>query len=259
MASTSNDRRGWILGGDAQCEDPGALPRRTWRLVLMGAPGAGKGTQAKLLQSTLGACPLSTGDLFRACACAMDDPAQCACLSNTMFEAIEKMRRGELVNDEIVCQLVSERAGCLQCAHGFILDGFPRTVHQARVLDDILKDRDVALDGVVDLVVNRDEVIRRLSGRRICSQCGASFHVEFSPPKTKDVCDNCQGELIQRQDDQPESVAVRLEAYEESVEPLRNFYRETNRLVEVDAAAAPGEVFLRVMDKILGRVPEMAS
>jgi adenylate kinase len=157
------------------------------------------------------------------------------------------MKRGELVPDETVLDMVRERKECLRCGGGFLLDGFPRTVKQAEALQLILKEESLALDGVLDYELPTDEVVKRLSGRRTCAGCKAVFHVLTLPPKQEGVCDHCGGQLYQREDDRPESIRVRLEAYARSTSPLTDYYRKLGRLVPISATGSPEEIFGRTL------------
>jgi adenylate kinase len=157
------------------------------------------------------------------------------------------MRRGELVPDTTVLALVAERVSCLRCRGGFLLDGFPRTVAQAEALEDLLKAQKLKLDAVLSYELPLEKVIARLSGRRTCPGCKAVFHVEARPPKTKAVCDHCGGSLYQREDDRPESIKVRMEAYEKSTAPLTDFYRRRGLLISITAEGSPEEIFARTL------------
>ena len=237
-----SDRTAWIKGGDAVCKTPPQQPAHPSRLGLLGAPGGGKGTQAELLSERLGACHLSTGDIFRA-AKTLD-----ACeRTPTMSRALDYMVRGDLVPDEIVLGLVAERASCLRCRGGFLLDGFPRTVAQAEALEKILTAQRVTLDAVVSYDMPLEKIVARLSGRRTCSICKAVFHVQSRPPKKEGVCDHCGAALIQREDDRPESVRVRMNAYEKSTSPLADFYRQKGLLLPILAEGTPEEIFGRTL------------
>ena len=213
--------------------------------MLLGAPGVGKGTQAELLCTKLGACHLSTGDIFRA-AKGMDSCERTPALT----AALDYMRRGDLVPDETVLALVAERVGCLRCEGGFLLDGFPRTVAQAEALEKLLAGEKLQLDAVLSYELPLEQVVSRLSGRRTCSNCKAVFHIQTRPPKVADVCDHCRGKLYQREDDRPESVRVRLEAYERSTAPLADFYRQRKLLLPISAEGAPEEIFKRTLDAL---------
>jgi adenylate kinase len=239
------DRKAWLRGETAQCEPPPKAQPIPRRLVLLGAPGVGKGTQAELLSSNLGACHLSTGDIFRA-AKAMD-PAE---RSPALTEALDYMRRGDLVPDETVLALVAERKNCLRCEGGFLLDGFPRTVAQAEALDNLLAGERLKLDAVLSYELPLEKVVSRLSGRRLCSNCKAVFHIEAMPPKVPGVCDHCGGKLYQREDDRPESIRVRMEAYEQNTAPLTDFYRRRKLLVPISAEGSPEEIFQRTLDAL---------
>lgn len=237
---TKRDRKAWLRGGVAQCEPPPQPQNAPYRLVLLGAPGVGKGTQAELLCAKVGACHLSTGDIFRA-AKALEASERTLALT----AALEYMRRGELVPDETVLALVTERVGCLRCEGGFLLDGFPRTVAQAEALEKLLAGEKLKLDAVLSYELPLEQVVARLSGRRTCPGCKAVFHIEARPPKTAGVCDHCGGKLYQREDDRPESIRVRMEAYETSTAPLASFYRQRNLLVSISADGSPEEIFAR--------------
>lgn len=245
----NTDRAAWLQGGSAKCGGTGAAPERPYRLVLLGAPGVGKGTQAELFTQVLGACQLSTGDVFRAAKNLK--PEQ---LTPAMQAALGYMQRGELVPDQTVIDLVRERTGCLKCDYGFMLDGFPRTVNQAESLDEMLKQNGLQLDAVVSFELPMDEVVARLSGRRTCRSCKTTFHVTGKPPKVEGICDKCGGELYQREDDREESIRVRLKAYEESTSPLADYYRKKGLLVTVSAEGSPEEVFQRALKAVKERV-----
>lgn len=242
------DRMAWLRGGAATCEPPPNPQTRPYRLVLLGAPGVGKGTQAELLSAKLGACQLSTGDIFRAAKSLGADER-----SPAMTAALDYMRRGELVPDETVVALVTERAGCLACERGFLLDGFPRTVAQAESLAALLEQGKIKLDAVVSYDLPIEKVVARLAGRRTCPGCKAVFHVEARPPKVQGVCDHCGGALYQREDDRPESIRVRMEAYARSTAPLADYYRQRRLLVSIEAEGAPEEIFDRTLEALEGK------
>ena len=242
---TKCDRAAWLKGPAFRCNVPPAKVARPYRLVLLGAPGAGKGTQAELLSDRLGACHLSTGDVFRAA-----KSLTAAERSPAMNAAIDSMQRGDLVPDTTVLEVIRERVACLRCARGFLLDGFPRTVAQAEALQTILAGEKIQLDAVVSYELPLDEIIARLSGRRTCTKCKAVFHVTALPPKQDGVCDRCGGSLVQREDDRPASVRVRLEAYEKSTAPLAQFYRQRNLLTPVAATGSPEEIVARSLQTL---------
>jgi adenylate kinase len=231
--STPRDRGPWFRG-DATCAPPAPFPDRPYRLVLLGPPGVGKGTQAELLCQALGNCHLSTGDVFRAAQC-QAEPSP----------ALKAMRRGELVDDALVVSIVRERTGCLRCRGGFVLDGFPRTQIQAQALDALLTEQGVALDAVLSYELPLSEIVARLSGRRTCSGCNAVYHVATRPPHTEDICDQCRGRLFRRADDRPEAIRVRITAYEQSTRALAGYYGRTGKLVTIRALGAPEEILAR--------------
>lgn len=205
---------------------------------MLGAPGVGKGTQAELLNRRMRACHLSTGDVFRA-AGRRPDCNQ----SPAMKEALGYMRRGELVPDSTVWEMVRERSSCLHCRGGFILDGFPRTLRQAESLRELMDHEALQLTAVVNYTLPFSEIVERLGGRRTCDQCKAVYHVTERPPKVEGKCDHCGGRLLLREDDRPESIKVRLEAYERSTAPLIEFYKDLGLLIEVAAKGSPDDIF----------------
>jgi len=233
-----NDRAAWLQGPPAEClpPEPQANP---WRLVLLGAPGVGKGTQADLLHQRLGACHLSTGDVFRAATRSGCTP------SPAMKAALEYMRRGALVPDATVWEMVRERSHCILNCRGFILDGFPRTLGQAESLKELMEKEKISLSAVVNYELPVDEIVQRLSGRRTCEKCKSIFHVTERPPKVEAVCDHCGGRLYQREDDRPESVKVRMQAYETSTMPLIQFYSGLGLLLPVAATGSPDAICAR--------------
>jgi adenylate kinase len=239
MNATPN-RSAWLNGPASPCE-PSATPvARPARLVLLGPPGVGKGTQASMLASRFGACHLSTGDVFRAargCDACARTPA--------LDEAFSLMSRGQLVPDTTVIALVRERSSCLQCGGGFLLDGFPRTVAQAQALEAMLRAQGLALDAVVAFDMPIEAIVARVSGRRTCRRCHAVYHVDTHPPAKAGVCDRCAAPLEQRDDDRPDAVRVRMETYARSTAPLLAFYAERKLLVTVRAEGTPEEVFAR--------------
>jgi adenylate kinase len=245
---TKSDRAAWLKGPAAQCSPPPGQADRPWRLVLLGAPGVGKGTQAELLAQRLGACHLSTGDVFRAAKSLPEEQR-----SRAMNEALDYMRTGRLVPDSTVLAMVRERKSCLRCAGGFLLDGFPRTVAQAEALNTLLQEERVKLDAVLNYELPIDEIVARLSGRRTCGKCKAVFHVTTRSPKKEGVCDHCGSALIQREDDRPESVRVRMETYAKSTAPLTDYYHGTGLLVSVSADGTPEEIFQRTIESLQAR------
>jgi adenylate kinase len=243
------DRTAWLKGGNAQCSMPPRKPLgKPWHLVLLGAPGVGKGTQAEMLSERLACCHLSTGDIFRAAKC-FDEKDQTPAIQN----ALGYMKRGELVPDETVLQLVGERPRCLRCSGGFLLDGFPRTIAQAEALDELLKKEDVSLTVVFNYELPLDKIVARISGCRVCSKCKAVFHVETKRPQVERICDQCGGALVQREDDRPEAVKTRMKACEQSTRPLIEFYKKRGLLITIDAEGSPEDIYRRTRLLALGR------
>jgi adenylate kinase len=211
------------------------------RLVLVGPPGAGKGTQAEFVAAHLAVPKISTGDIFRA------NVSQGTPLG---VEARRFMDAGKLVPDEVTINMVRDRLAEPDASEGFLLDGFPRTTPQAAALDKLLADLGTALDLVMELVVDDDEVIRRLSGRRTCRGCGKIWHVEFDAPSRDGVCDRCGSELFQRDDDKPETIAKRLVEYSEKTAPLIDYYGAQGKLVGIDATGPVEDVTVRAIDAL---------
>ena len=208
------------------------------RLVLVGPPGAGKGTQAQFIAAQFAIPKISTGDIFRA---NVSDGTELGMTAKKYMDA------GDLVPDEVTSAMVRERLKEEDAGDGFLLDGFPRTVPQAETLDEILGAMSVGVDVVLELVVDDEEVIRRLSGRRTCRNCGHIWHVDFDPPKHEGICDDCGGRLFQRDDDKPDTVRHRLEVYAEQTAPLIAFYAEKGVLVGIDATGPVDDVTERAI------------
>ncbi|MGH3661895.1 MAG: adenylate kinase [Micromonosporaceae bacterium] len=211
------------------------------RLVLVGPPGAGKGTQAEFIAAHLAVPKISTGDIFRANVAAGTPLGQ---------EAKRYMDAGQLVPDEVTINMVRERLAEGDASDGFLLDGFPRTVPQANALDKLLADLGTGLELVLELVVDDDEVIRRLSGRRTCRGCGKVWHVEFDPSTLSDTCDRCSGQLFQRDDDKSDTVAERLRVYARDTAPLIQYYGAQGKLVGIDATGPVEDVTVRAIDAL---------
>ncbi|MDX2176602.1 MAG: nucleoside monophosphate kinase [Candidatus Sumerlaeia bacterium] len=230
------DRTAWLKGGDSHCVDHGTLPERPYRLLLLGPPGSGKGTQAEMITHRLGTCHLSTGDVFRFA-------KRAGANSPVMREALEAMQRGDLVTDETVTDIVRDRSQCMMCAHGFLLDGYPRTQSQAQALDGFLHELGARIDAALFLRVDDRLLIDRLTGRRSCPACGAIYHTIFNPSKAGDQCDACGGALVQRGDDRLEAVTRRLEIWRETEAMLFAHYSAAGLAVEVPAEGPPVEVF----------------
>jgi adenylate kinase len=242
------DRAAWIKGGGAVCSGQPHQTDHPWRLALLGAPGVGKGTQAQLLSSHLGSCHLSTGDIFRAA-----KGLQPAEVSPALCTALDCMRRGELVSDETVLGLVHERAHCLHCGGGFLLDGFPRTLIQAGKLEKLMQEQNLAMDAVVNYEMEQDAIVERLAGRLVCPGCKAGYHRTGMPPKVEGICDRCGQTLCQREDDRPEAVRVRMQAYEASAQPLIDFYQQRGLLVRVPATGSAEEILQRTVAALEAR------
>lgn len=209
---------------------------------MLGAPGAGKGTQAKRIAAKFSIPHISTGDIFRA-----------NIKNNTPLGAKAKsyMDKGELVPDELVIELIMDRFAQDDCVNGYVLDGFPRTIPQAEELDKALKSVNDNLDYAIDVEVPDDNIINRMSGRRACVNCGATYHIVHNPPKVENECDTCNGELILRDDDKPETVKNRLDVYHTQTEPLLKYYTEKGILYTVDGTQDMDTVFDSIC-KIVG-------
>lgn len=203
------------------------------QLILMGAPGAGKGTQAETLTKKYNIPQISTGDMFRA---AVKEGTELG------KRAQEYMSAGKLVPDEVTVGIVRERLSKADCANGFILDGFPRTVHQADELAKILDDLGKQLTAVINIHVPKEDLIERAVGRRVCRKCGSTYHVKFRPSKVSGVCDSCGGELYQRADDTAETMQNRLGVYESSTRPLIDYYKRAGLYTEIDGRQAISKV-----------------
>lgn len=209
------------------------------RLVFLGAPGVGKGTQAERVSSKFGYPKISTGDLLR-------DAVRNKTALGVQAKAF--MDQGKLVPDSVVIGLVKEKLTDAAIVKGFLLDGFPRTTAQAEELDKILNEKGQQLDRVINVTVSRSEVVRRLSGRRSCPKCQAVFHAESAPPKREDVCDRCGATLVQRNDDRNETVETRLTVYDEQTAPLIAYYRQRGLLSELDGDGPIEQVQQRLVD-----------
>ena len=212
------------------------------RTILLGPPGAGKGTQAVNIVDKYGVPHISTGDIFR---------ANIKNGTELGKRAQEYMNRGELVPDDLVIEIATTRLLEDDCSNGFLLDGFPRTVYQAEKLDEFLAAHGSKIDKVLDIAVEKEELITRLTGRRVCKACGASFHVVNIPPKTEGICDRCGGELIQRADDTIETVANRIDVYEKQTMPLVDYYEKAGNIAHIDGATGLDNVFADIV-KALG-------
>ena len=214
------------------------------RLVLLGPPGAGKGTQAQLIRNRMRIPHISTGDLLRTAV---------ASKTELGIAAEQFMGSGNLVPDNLVVGMIERRITAGDCDGGFVLDGFPRNVTQAEVLDQMLQKLDVQLDHVISLRVPREKLVERLSGRRTCRECGAMFHLRFAPPARAEVCDRCGGQLVPRDDDREETIRARLDVYGRETAPLCEYYQSRGLLRPVDAVGQKEHIFERILEQIDGR------
>ncbi len=212
------------------------------RTILLGPPGAGKGTQAVRIVKKYNIPHISTGDIFR------ENIKKGTELGK---KAQEYMNKGELVPDDLVIEIATTRLLEDDCANGFLLDGFPRTVHQAQKLDEFLATNGAKIDKVLDIAVDKEELMVRLTGRRVCKACGASYHVVNIPPKKEGICDVCGGTLTQRPDDNAETVANRIEVYEAQTMPLIKYYEDAGNLAHIDGTTGLDSVFADIV-KALG-------
>lgn len=199
------------------------------KLIFLGAPGAGKGTQAEVVSEKLAIPAISTGNIIRA---ALKEQTEMG------IKAKDYIEKGQLVPDDVVIGIIKERLAENDCANGFILDGFPRTIPQAEALDQM----GVQIDKVVDIDVSDGEIVHRLSGRRVCESCGATYHLDYNKPKAEGTCDACAGALIQRKDDSPETVQQRLAVYHEQTKPLEDYYRAQGKLSVVSGEGEIEEI-----------------
>lgn len=214
------------------------------RLIFLGPPGAGKGTQAKMLIERYNIPQISTGDILRA-----------AVKEGTPLgkKAKEYMEAGKLVTDDIVIGIMQDRMKQDDCKAGFILDGFPRTVAQAEALDAMLKDLNMPLDKVLALTVPDEELLKRLTGRRTCKACGQMYHIVFDPPKKEGLCDKCSAELYQRADDNEETIKNRLSVYHSQTAPLLEYYGKKGLLREIDGTSSPDNIFNAILNVLEGK------
>ncbi|MFZ1120326.1 MAG: adenylate kinase [Candidatus Binataceae bacterium] len=212
------------------------------RLVLLGPPGAGKGTQARMLEKRLGVPQVASGDLLRT-----------AVRKRTKLgvEAKRYMDKGALVPDDLVLKFIEERLSQPDAESGFILDGFPRTVAQAETLSAMLKGRESRpLDKVIAIMVPDEEIVKRISGRRTCKNCGAMYHLIYDPPRNQNLCNSCNGELYQRDDDAEDTVRMRLEVYAATMRPLLEYYERAGLLKQIDGIGRPEEIQQRIVEAL---------
>jgi adenylate kinase len=212
------------------------------KIIMLGAPGAGKGTQAKQIAGKYSIPHISTGDIFR---------ANIKNGTELGKKAKEYMDQGLLVPDELTCDLVVDRIGQDDCKNGFVLDGFPRTIPQAEALTNALNELGQKMDYAIDVDVPDENIVKRMSGRRACLECGATYHVVSIPPKKEGICDACGSELVLRDDDKPETVQKRLDVYHEQTQPLIDYYKKAGILKSVDGTQPMEDVFAEIV-KILG-------
>ena len=209
------------------------------KIIMLGAPGAGKGTQAKMIADRYSIPHISTGDIFR---------ANIKNGTELGKKAKEYMDQGLLVPDELVCDLVVDRVQQDDCANGYVLDGFPRTIPQAESLDAALASLGTGVEYAINVDVPDENIVRRMSGRRACVTCGATYHLEHIPPKQEGICDRCNSALILRDDDKPETVTKRLDVYHTQTQPLIDYYTVKNVLVDVDGTKNMDEVFADIVN-----------
>lgn len=212
------------------------------KIIMLGAPGAGKGTQAKQIAGKYSIPHISTGDIFR---------ANIKNGTELGKKAKEYMDQGLLVPDELTCDLVVDRIGQDDCANGFVLDGFPRTIPQAEALTDALNKLGEKMDFAIDVDVPDENIVKRMSGRRACLDCGATYHIVSIPPKQEGICDACGSKLVLRDDDKPETVQKRLDVYHEQTQPLIDYYKNQGILKSVDGTQPMEDVFADIVE-ILG-------
>ena len=212
------------------------------KIIMLGAPGAGKGTQAKMLAEKYGIPHISTGDIFR---------ANIKEQTELGMEAKKYMDQGLLVPDELTVKILLDRVAKDDCKNGYVLDGFPRTIPQAEVLDKAVSELNDSIDFAVNVDVKDESIIKRMSGRRACLKCGATYHIEHIPPKQEGICDKCGSELVLRDDDKPETVEKRLKVYHEQTQPLIDYYNKKGILKEVDGSQDMKDVFNAIV-AILG-------
>ncbi len=209
------------------------------KIIMLGAPGAGKGTQAKMIAEKFGIPHISTGDIFR---------ANIKNGTELGKKAKEYMDKGQLVPDELTVEILLDRVAEDDCKNGYVLDGFPRTIPQADVLDKELTKLGDQVDFAINVDVPDENIVRRMSGRRACLKCGATYHIEHIPPKKEGICDTCGSELVQRDDDKPETVKNRLKVYHEQTQPLIEYYEKKNILKSVDGTKDMQEVFSSIVN-----------
>ena len=229
------------LKGAVTALAPAEAPHRSLDIILLGGPGSGKGTQAEQLTKNFDLLHISTGNLFRE---NIENETDLGKLAKNYIS------RGELVPDDVTEAMVRERLARPDVQEGFVLDGFPRTIPQAEALSEIMTEMERGVDGVLHIKVSDDEIVKRLSGRRVCRNCQASYHIQYKPPQQEGICDLCGGELYQRDDDNPNTIRARLKTYKAQTAPLIGYYREVGLLVEIDGEQTPDQVTAEVRDAL---------
>ena len=217
------------------------MEKTDMKIIMLGAPGAGKGTQAKMISEKFGIPQISTGDIFR---------SNIKNQTELGKKAKSYMDQGLLVPDELTLNLVTDRLTQPDCSKGYILDGFPRTINQADALTEALKKQGTAIDYAIDIEVSDEDIIHRMGGRRVCPKCGATYHVQYNPPKKEGICDTCGAELIIRTDDQAETVKKRLDVYHMQTQPLIDYYKKAGCLRTFNGMLSMDEIFNEICDTL---------
>ena len=214
-------------------------------IVLMGCPGAGKGTQSAKLEKKYGLTHISTGDVLRG------EIASGSALGEKIAQLIN---RGNLVPDEMIIKMLEKRIDKDDCKNGYLLDGFPRTIFQAQELDQFLQQLNRKITAVFYIDIAQEEVIKRLAGRRVCPSCGGSFNIDLKPPRKSGICDFCGTELVQRKDDNPDTIKERLDVYEKQTKPLADYYEKSGCIARIDGAVSPDKVFEQIENYVSNNV-----
>ena len=231
----------WPAGCRFRCMEKPPARDRVWRLVVLGPPGIGKGTQACFLEDRLGACHLSTGNMFHA---VLQPDVR---LTPELEGARERSQRGRLGADRTVLRLIEGRRPCFECGLGFLLDGFPRTMEQARALDAMLAELGKKLDAVLSYDLDDEVLVKRMKGRRYCPKCSRTYHMRYNRPRVGEVCDACGTMLVQREDDRPDSMMRRIKNFHKNTWPVLDHYDAKGKLIKIDAMGTPAQVAERTM------------